>query len=353
MTINFPQGSKILFSCIVGSQLYGTSTPDSDVDVKGVFIPPKQYFMGFLDRIEQVQDNQTDTEYYDIRKFLKIALECNPTIIELLYAPEYMWKESSPEWLEIIDHRDYFLSKRARYSFTGYAMSQLKRIKRHRSWLLNPLTKKPERKDFGLPENQKLIPEEQIGAFNRLLLNHMEEVKQNHPLKKEIEDMLDTKGLISIIQSLKNPDINDMKQLVPASDNFIMALDREKKYSVAMREWGQYQNWKKNRNPKRAELEKQYGHDTKHSMHLLRLMTEGEELMKHKTITFPRPDKEFLLDIRNGKYSYDEIVEMADEFELKFNEYYNTSELPYKPNSKKINNLCIKLTDNYINNYGY
>jgi len=350
MSVNFPKGSKILFSCVVGSQLYGTSTPDSDVDIKGVFIPPRQYFMGFLDRVEQVQDNQSDIEYYNIKKFLKIALECNPTIIELLYAPDNMWKEASPEWLEIIDHREDFLSKRARYSFTGYAMSQLKKIKRHRNWLLNPPIKKPERKDFGLPENQKLIPEEQIGAFNKLLLNHLEEVRQHHPLKKEIDDMLNDKGMISIIQSLKAPDINAMKQLVPASDNFIMALDKEKKYSVAAREWSQYQNWKKNRNPKRHVLEEKYGFDTKHGMHLIRLMTEGEELMKQHKITFPRPDKEFLLDIRNGKYSYDEVVEIADDFDLKFNKYYDVSNLPYKPNVKKINNLCIKLVNDHINN---
>ena len=47
-----------------------------------------------------------------------------------------------------------------------------------------------------------------------------------------------------------------------------------------MKHWDSYQTWKTHRNPARAELERQHGYDTKHAMHLIRLMRMGLEVLE-------------------------------------------------------------------------
>lgn len=349
MAITFPLGSKKVFQCISGSHLYGTNTALSDVDERGVFIPPKEYFLGFSKRIEQIEDKKNDIVYWDIRKFLQLTADCNPTMVELLFIPENKWIISSKEWEVVVANRESFISKKARFTFAGYAMSQANRIKRHRNWLLNPPKNKPERKDFGLPEDRALIQSDQIGAFNVLLSMYLEQVKQFHPLKEQLDEMLETKQFIGIVQSCENMNFDLVKQILPISDNLIEALAREKRYIQAKSQWDKYQNWKKTRNPERAKLEEKFKFDCKHGSHLYRLLSEGEELLLKHTITLPRPDAELLLEIRNGKYSYDELMEMIGNVDLKFDKLYQETTLPKTPDFTKIDGLCINIVENWLN----
>ena len=128
---------NIIFECVAGSRLYGTSTETSDYDYRGIIIPSKEYFLGFAKKVEQIIDSKdgNDRVLWELRKFFSLALDCNPSIIEILFVPEDRWIQSSDIWKQIISHRDWFVSKKARWTFSGYAISQLKRIKRHRSWL--------------------------------------------------------------------------------------------------------------------------------------------------------------------------------------------------------------------------
>ena len=74
-----------------GSHAYGTNTPSSDEDFKGIAIPPQNYFFGSLHRFEQAELKAPDPDavIYDIRKFFMLAADCNPNIIEVLHtAPE-------------------------------------------------------------------------------------------------------------------------------------------------------------------------------------------------------------------------------------------------------------------------
>jgi len=146
--IDIPKTFKMIFRCIAGSHLYGTNTSDSDIDERGVFIPDEKYFLGFLHRVEQYQDTKNDITYFELRKFLQLACENNPNIIELLFVPENKWMENSVDWRLIIKNREYFISKKAKYTFSGYAHSQFNRIKLHRNWLMNPPKKKTYEKRF-------------------------------------------------------------------------------------------------------------------------------------------------------------------------------------------------------------
>jgi len=346
--IQFPETFKMIFTCVCGSRLYGTSTPLSDIDERGVFIPDYRYFYGFNERIEQFEDKKSDTTYFEVRKFLHLACENNPNIIELLFVPESKMTMHTKEWEDIINNKQYFVSKKAKFTFTGYAHSQFNRIKLHRRWLLNPPTKQPERKDFGLLEHRSTLTKDQIGAFNVLLALKLENIKEFHPLKEQLEEMTETRDFKSLCQQFKQVDPKALQEIVPITDEFIEIIQKENAYAQASHEWNLYQNWKKNRNPERAILEEKYGFDTKHGSHLIRLISEGEELLMKGTITFPRPDAEFLLEVKNGKYKYDELAEYLENYDKKFDEMYEQSPLPRSPNRAKVDELCIRIVRHFL-----
>ncbi len=295
---------KLIFAGLSGSHLYGTAMPDSDRDIRGVFIPSEEFYLGFLEKVEQVESHEPDETYWEISKYFKLCLDNNPNILELLFIPKEFILETSPQWQEIINNKDMFLSTRCKHTFSGYAASQLHRIKQHREWLLNPPKKQPERKDFDLPD-ANLVHKDQVNAFNELL----------------------SKG---------TP--------IELSDNALEILQKEKAYINASKYYSQYQEWKRSRNPTRATLESKFGYDTKHASHLVRLLGEGKEILTTGAITFPRPDSKELLEIRQGKYTYNELMSLIGGGENGVDSYLSVeSILPHNPNRKDADILCRKL----------
>lgn len=348
--IQFPVSFKLIFKCIAGSHLYGTNTPDSDIDKRGVFIPDETYFYGFLNRIEQFEDKINDETYFEIRKFLQLAMANNPNIIELLFIPKINCLYQSDEWIEICRNRELFISKKCKHTFSGYAHAQFNKIKLHRNWLLNPPKEKPKREDFGLSPHTSDLSKDQIGAFNVLLSLKLKNIKELHPLKNQLDEMEETHDLKRLCTQYTEIDKDSVKKVMEISDKFLDILQKENAYLQAKNHYDQYQNWKKNRNPKRAELENKYGYDLKHAMHLCRLISEGEELLMtgHGHITFPRPDMKFLLEIKNGAYSYDEVFKLLESYDEKFNDLYEKTTLPYSANFVKIDELCRKIVKNFL-----
>lgn len=256
-----------------GSRAYGTSIPSSDLDIKGVLIPPKKYYYGFIDNVHQVEQSEpNDLVVYEIRKFFKLASQCNPNIIEVLHTDESDILYINPLGEELRAYGSKFLSQRAYKTFTGYANSQLKRIRGHNKWITDP------------PENPRESGE--------------------------------------------------------TSDEGLL-------------KWKQYQNWRKNRNLARAELEEKFGYDTKHAMHLVRLLRMGEEILKTGQVLVKRPDAEELLAIRNGSWSYEDLLKWTEEKDQELYEYYqkDKSPLPQEPNRKELNEACIRLTEHALKSH--
>lgn len=75
----------------------------------------------------------------------------------------------------------------------------------------------------------------------------------------------------------------------------------------------QYRIWVDNRNPARAAIEAAHGYDCKHAMHLVRLLRMGREVLTEGEVRVYRPDREELLAIRNGAWTYDEVIAWAEE----------------------------------------
>jgi predicted nucleotidyltransferase len=300
--------SSIMFLTIHGSTCYGLDTEYSDVDIAGILIQPKQFFYGFLNSVDQLQCNKPDGAIYNIVKFFRLASDCNPNVIELLWVDPKYWVYDWSPWHDLIKHRDLFLSKKVRYTYEGYATAQLKRIKTHKKWLISPPTHKPIREEFKLSE-QRMISRDQQGALAVLI-----EAKE-----------------------------------VTLSDNFMAMLQAENAYTKSLTEWNQYNNWKETRNEKRAELEAKFGYDTKHAAHLVRLTRQGKEILKTGAINVERPDRDELLAIRAGAWSYDQLMEWYDKEtnEVEMQTLYDNSILPREPNRTKLDEICVYLVDKY------
>lgn len=102
-------------------------TEDSDTDIKGVCFAPLSHYIG-LGHFEQYEAPQEDTVIYELRKFCRLALNCNPSIIELLWLPEYL--DCTSEGQKLLEVREKFLSIRAVDSFAGYATAQINKCHR-------------------------------------------------------------------------------------------------------------------------------------------------------------------------------------------------------------------------------
>ena len=337
-----------------GSHAYGTNTATSDEDFKGVAIPPKEYFLGSVHRFEQAELKAPDPDavIYDIRKFFNLAADCNPNIIEVLHTDPADHFIVSPLGQEILDHKDAFLSKKIKHTFLGYSVSQLKRIKLHKRWLMNPPAIPPTRASLGLPE-QTLIPQDQLMAataevekeLDRFQFDFMEDLTE--PTKISIRTTVHE--MLAELKITAEDHWLAAARKIGLSDNFIQIMQKERQYVSAKREWDQYQNWKKTRNPVRSALEAKFGYDTKHAYHLVRLIRMCREVLTTGKVIVKRPDREELLSIRNGAWSYDKLIEFADTEEVELNDLYLTSTaLPKLPDRDKLDKLCISLVEKFL-----
>jgi predicted nucleotidyltransferase len=118
-----------LYLVRVGSKAYGTDNANSDDDFKGFCVPPPKYMLGFDSKFEQAETHEPDDlVVYEIRKYFKLMAACNPSIIESAFVDPKDVFICHPLAQTIIDKRDAFLSRRARHTFSGYAISQLKKM---------------------------------------------------------------------------------------------------------------------------------------------------------------------------------------------------------------------------------
>ena len=383
MNLNWLRDNTI-FLTLHGSQAYGLNNDLSDVDVKGICIPPREVESDLFQRFEQAENNKSVEEkyaswknpknpkfesvIYSLRKFFLLASNVNPNIIELLWTDPSTWLEHSEWSCRLHEKRDMFLSTKAKFTFSGYAMAQAKKIERHRKWIVQGELAPPKREDFGLPPVMSRGVEEIFGYIKA----KVEQWNFNQfPLEESSRS--DLKELIwELLYELSNksvswdnwPDayaagaIHKMESELDLREEVISLINAERAYFKAKKNYESWLRWKAERNPARRELEVKSGYDTKHASHLMRLMRMGYEIMSIGKVIVYRPDAEELLSIKNGGWSYERVMEEADRMQKQLDELYKSMEtdrkagnpvvLPKEVNFAELNKFYHQLSEEYL-----
>lgn len=306
-------GDNLCFICYGGSLAYGTNIATSDIDIRGVALTPKDKLVGLGD-VEQYIDDETDTVIYDFQKFIKLLINASPNILEMLGCREYLVFNEVGDAL--IDNVKMFLSKKCINTFGGYANAQLRRIE-------NALC----HDEYSQEDKVKHIKQTMDVAMNKLEENN--ELFFNKAIKTEIKD-----DKLYMSAHFDNIEIDKVR----ATLNDLLTIEK------TFNKLGQ-RNTKKS--PEKLD---------KHLMHLIRLyLTCFDILENHEVNTYRAKDREFLLEVRNGKFIKDgkltdECREFLRTLEARLQKDKEETTLPEKPNFKAINDFVIEVNTKVINN---
>lgn len=347
---------QVLLKVLGGSRAYGLSHEESDWDFKGCFIHEKEKWFEFEPQINILEEKaadgycevvegvvvESDLTLFEIRSFFNFLIKNNPNVLECLFVKEEDIFKCHASFREVLDSRHIFLSKKTQESFVGYAIAQIKRAQTHRKWLLNPPKKQPERIDFDLPA----IPEfkkDQQNAFLAYLARMVEHNKKYFAILEDAPDLL----IRDMVNSTPSEQISELGKIFGLDTNFIDLIKREKAYEQEAKNWKSYLNWQKNRNEKRFVLEKKAGYDSKNIMHCIRLLVQAKEILERGDMTVDRSniDAEYLKEIKDGKYSYEEVIEITNELRNEISAASRVSRLSDFPDEERIKKIYYDALD--------
>jgi len=309
-------GNNIILLTVGGSHAYGTNVETSDVDIRGIALETEKELIG-LSNFDQFENKETDTTIYAFRKIINLLLNCIPNVIEILVLNVVKFFALKEEGKLLKDNIDLFLSKKCINSFGGYATAQLKRLE-------NALA----RDSYPQAEKEKHIMGSIKNMMEHLRLHYSDYSKSGNLdvyLDKSEKEDYDQEIFMDI--ELKHYPLRDFKDIYSEMNE-------------VTKQYGKL-NY---RNRKKTD-----GALLKHGMHLIRLLDMGIEILEGKGVHTYRPNRDFLLNIRNGKYTYEEIFEFANERDKKFKYASDNTELPSKVKFKEIEDLVIEINRRNIN----
>ncbi|HYE08202.1 MAG TPA: nucleotidyltransferase domain-containing protein [Planctomycetota bacterium] len=116
----------IVYRCVMGSRAFGLDEDASDTDRRGCYLPPADLHWSLYGVPEQIEDNAHEEVYWELQKFLNLALKANPNILECLWSP--LVDHVAPIGEELLAIRCAFLSKLVYQTYNGYVASQFKKL---------------------------------------------------------------------------------------------------------------------------------------------------------------------------------------------------------------------------------
>ena len=348
----------VIFRCIAGSRAYGTNNENSDTDIRGIFRMPQDAFLGLTDPIQQVSDDKQDITYWELRRYFELALDCNPNIIEILWSPNDCILECSPVMAELVKHRNLFISQKAKHTFGGYAYAQCKRAKGQNKWVNNEKPETPPNKlDFcWFIDVQDYAEDYAYGNVERLVERGVFPVRPSKvtevPLdlsKHRVAKLEHTENIYRLYRNGDGVFRGPSQQLVCDSiskedewhDFCGLLTFNEQEYDREMKDWKNYWEWKKNRNEARYRTMEagEIDYDSKNISHCMRLLFSGINIMRHgePIVRFEGEQLQLLRDIRNGKFSYEEVMTMVEEKMAELDGIETT--IPHSVNAKQLDKL--------------
>lgn len=302
-------GSNVCLLTVGGSHAYGTSVEGSDIDIRGCALNSAMEILtgtGF----EQVINNETDTTIYSFNKLVFLLTGCNPNVLELLGClPEhYLVLDHVGEML--VKHSKLFLSRRAAYTFGGYANAQLRRLDNKAARNVGQAAR--EKHVLNSINNMSVKFREKYAEYPDDAIKLYIDASQKEEMESEI--FMDV--------TLHHYPLRDYKSLWSEMNNVV------KDYATI---------------GKRNAVAIAKGKLGKHMMHLVRLYyTCFDILEQEKIITYREKEHDLLMDIRAGKYLDEnsqpipEFFEMVDELEKRLVYARENTSLPVKPDFRRI-----------------
>lgn len=331
----------IIYECISGSRAYGLATPESDVDIKGVFILPWEDYFG-LNYVEQVSNETNDIVYYELRRFVELLSKSNPNIIELLYTPDESVRKTHPVFEKFKEIS--ILSKQCKESFGGYAMTQIRKAKGLNKKILNPVEK--ERKgvlDFcHVAYDQGSTP-----LVDFLNINTM---KQSECGLARIPHMHEMYGLYYGEDSFKgivrteNTNEVCISSIPKELESLAVMSFNKSAYSKYCKEYKEYWEWVEKRNDSRYQNTMDHGksYDAKNMMHTIRLLTMCGEIGLTGKLNVRREDRAYLLKVKRGGFEYDELLRVAEDKIASINNAYTSANLPEDPDITALEKMLVE-----------
>ncbi|MFA7219491.1 MAG: nucleotidyltransferase domain-containing protein [Synergistaceae bacterium] len=383
--MNFEELDKsglIFFRTIVGSNAYGTNTPESDIDEKGFFWIPSEAYLGLNPPIQaedsQISDDNNDKTFYSLYNAFELLKNANPNLIELLWMPEDCILKSEPAIMQdLLENRSLFITKQAYYSHAEYARNQIKKARGKNKKVHNPQPKeRPRKEDF-----VRIILINDLAPWWECDQSDYDELEEKNkfplrptPLKDVDIDL--SEYHIAALEHVPNTYRlyyygkgargvfrgNDMLvcESIPKADEWhkivgLMIYDQNE-YDKAVKEWGSYWEWVKNRNESRW-IDQEKGlltYDAKNMAHCMRLMMASENILTigEPTVRFEGEKLEFLMKIRRGEFEYEELMEHVDLLDKKLEDLHKKSTLPERVDEVRMDKLYRHLMKNGEKLYG-
>jgi predicted nucleotidyltransferase len=117
---------RVIYRCVIGSQAYGLAESVSDVDRRGIYLPTAELHWSLYGVPEQLENHEAQEAYWELQKFLMLALKANPNVLECLYTP--LVEKATPLAEELLAMKSIFLSRLVYQTYNGYVMSQFKKM---------------------------------------------------------------------------------------------------------------------------------------------------------------------------------------------------------------------------------
>lgn len=344
---------QVIFRGIWGSFAYGTSTPESDRDTVGVFILPKERYLSMQEPPAQISDETNDNRFYSLKNYCELAANANPNILDSLFLPSDCVLLSSPYWNILQQQRKIFVSKQASKTYSEYALSQIKKARGCNKRVHSPQPKEaPEAEHFC-----KFIPFQSVGMPARpvklydagisLANCHAAAVENSSELFRLYDYGATAKGVFRngmlVCESIQKTD---------EISRFIGLLVFNKNaFEKAKAEHRQYWEWRNNRNEARWRTQEsgELDYDAKNLMHTFRLLYSGLHIMQfgEPLVRFSGDKLQQLMAIRNGLFTYDELVGKVSKLTEELESLRITSILPKTADFAEIDQLLLAITNQW------
>ena len=308
-------GDNIILLGLGGSYAYGTNNENSDIDIRGIYLPSREEILcgGFGGISEQVVNEATDTTIYGLGKIVNLLSNVNPNVIEMMGLDEDQYLLLRPEGKLLIDNAHLFLSKKCANSFGGYANAQLYRLTQKSAHSMSQeglekhILKTMEFMRTDFTKRYPTMPEDSINLY----------------IDKSKQETMETEIFMDV--KLTHYPLRDYCGMWNELKNVTSEYTKIGK-----------------RNQKALEHAK----IGKHMMHLVRLYLMCFDILEKEQI------------IRNGKYITEnndvvpKFFEMVDEYEKRLQYDIENTSLPDKPDYKRIKELVMDINENIIKKEG-